>query len=43
MSVTEEVAANMTWIKPEVIRDEKGEELNKTPIYVTNSLTRTKV
>lgn len=31
------------WIQPEIIKNEKGEELNRTPIMVTNSLTRTKV
>ena len=34
---------NSSWIQPEIIRNEKGEELNKTPIMVTNSLTRSKV
>lgn len=43
MSITEEATTNMSWIQPEIIKDEKGEEINKTPIMVTNSLTRTKV
>ena len=32
-----------SWIQPEIIKNEKGEELNRTPIMVTNSLTRSKV
>lgn len=43
MSVTEEPAVNMSWIQPEIIKNDVGEEINKTPIMVTNSLTRTKV
>ena len=43
MSMNEEPATNMSWIQPAIISNEKGEELNKTPIMVTNSLTRTKV
>ena len=43
MSMNEEPATNMSWIQPTIITNEKGEELNKTPIMVTNSLTRTKV
>lgn len=43
MSVTEEPAVNMSWIQPEIIKNDAGEEINKTPIMVTNSLTRTKV
>ena len=41
--MAEESKTNMCWIQPEIIKDENGEELNKTPIMVTNSLTRTKV
>lgn len=41
--MAEEIKANMCWIQPEIIKDQNGEELNKTPIMVTNSLTRTKV
>lgn len=41
--MAEESNTNMCWIQPEIIKDENGEELNKTPIMVTNSLTRTKV
>ena len=43
MSINEEPATNMSWIQPTIITNEKGEELNKTAIMVTNSLTRTKV
>lgn len=41
--MAEESKMNMCWIQPEIIKGENGEELNKTPIMVTNSLTRTKV